>query len=159
MRLVHRHRQTGRRAAVVGIRSMLGLAAALMVALATAGGAVAARASNADLCSASKPVAASIVSSTDFTNPTAAMSNLKNTYTKIEAAEPSLLAAASGSPYEADLKAVFPVLNSLVGILQGAHWSVLALATHVKTLEADAAKIKTPLAALSAYFKHTCKLG
>ena len=117
MRLVHRQRQTGRPTAAVGTLCVLGLAAALIVALATAGGALAGRASHADLCSASKPVAASIVSSTNFSNPTSSLSNLKNTYTKIEAAEPSLLAAASGSPYEADLKAVFPVLNSLIGIL------------------------------------------
>ena len=159
MRLVHRQRQTGRPTAAVGTRCVLGLAAALIVALATAGGALAGRASHADLCSASKPVAASIVSSTNFSNPTSSLSNLKNTYTKIEAAEPSLLAAASGSPYEADLKAVFPVLNNLIGILQAAHWSLLGLAPHVTALEADAAKVKKPLAALSAYFKHTCKLG
>ena len=158
MRLVHRHRQSGRPAAAVGT-CVLGLAAALTVALATAGGALGARVSHTDLCGAAKPVAASIVSSTNFSNPTASLGNLKNSYAKNEAAEPSLLAAASGSPYEADLKAVFPVLNNLIGILQQAHWSVLGLATHVKTLEADAAKVKKPLAALSAYFKNTCKLG
>jgi hypothetical protein len=158
MRLVHRHRQSGRPAAAVGT-CVLGLAAALAVALATAGGALGARVSHTDLCSAAKPVAASIVSSTSFSNPGASLSNLKNTYTKIQAAEPSLLSAASGTPYEADLKAVFPVLNSLIGILQKAHWSVLALAGHVTTIEGDAAKVKKPLAALSAYFKNTCKLG
>ena len=102
MRLVHRHRPTGRPTAAVGT-CVLGLAAALTVALATAGGALGARASLTDLCSASKPVAASIVSSTNFSNPTASLGNLKNSYAKIEAAEPSLLAAASGSQYEADL--------------------------------------------------------
>lgn len=159
MRLVHRQRQTGRPTAAAGILCVLGLAAALLVALATAGGALAARTSHTDLCSASKPVAASIVSSTSFSNPTAALSNLKSSYTKIQAAEPSLLAAAKGSPYKADLKRVFPVLNNLIGVLKGAHWSMLALLTKAKTLEQDAAKIKAPLAALTTYLKHTCKLG
>ena len=54
---------------------------------------------------------------------------------------------------------MFPVLNNLIGILQKAHWSVLGLAGNVTTIEADAAKVKKPLAALSAYFKNTCKLG
>jgi hypothetical protein len=159
MRLVHRQRQTGRPAAAASTACVLGLAAALILALASAGGAVAARTAHTDLCAASKGVAASIVSSTNFSNPMASLSSLKNNYGKLQAAEPSLLAAAAGSPYEADLKAVFPVLNNIISVLKGAHWSMLVLATKAGTLEKDAITVKKPLAALTAYFKHTCKLG
>jgi hypothetical protein len=82
-------------------------------------------------------------------------SKLKTDFGKFEAAEPALIGAAP-SAIKSDLRQVFGVDNALFQDLKTAHWNFLALATDEKSLEAEEAKIKVPLAALEAYFKSSC---
>jgi hypothetical protein len=115
-----------------------------------------ASARSSSLCSVSKAVASDIVHSTAV-KPTDTSAYLKTVYGKIHAAESTLVSAASGS-IKSDLHKVFGFVNVLITDLKKANWNVAGLAPYEKTLTADAAKIKTPLAALKHYYSTTCKL-
>jgi hypothetical protein len=138
---------------VVAVAFMLALAVAPARA---AQSSTSARTTAADLCSAARSVASQIVTSTSVSNIATAPSNLKATYLKIQAAEPSLLSAASG-PQKTELKQVFGFLNLVIADLKKANWSVAALAPQFSTLEAKGAAVQKPLNALDLYFKNTCK--
>ena len=114
------------------------------------------RASTNSLCSVSKAVALDIVHSAKLAGPTSSPSSLRTVYTKIENAEPKIVAAASGK-LKTDFKVVFRFINTVIADLKQAHWSILGLAPHQTTLLAASRKVAPQLKALKRYYSSSCK--
>jgi hypothetical protein len=110
-----------------------------------------------DLCSAARNVAGGLTHATSLTQGNITPATLKTAYTKLQAAEPSLLASSSGA-LKADLTQVFAFLNLLVADLKKANWKVAGLAGQLPGLEVQAVKAKKPLQALDNYFTNTCHI-
>ena len=161
MRLVDRHREA--RFGVVRVLSAFVFAVVPLATFAASANASPALNSSgvatSSLCSVARGVAKDIVNSTSVTKAAAlSPADLKTTYEKIAAAEPALLASASG-PIKRDLKPVFRFVNVLVADLKKVNWRIAGLAPQFTTLTAGAAKIQPQLNAAQAYFKKTCKLA
>jgi hypothetical protein len=108
------------------------------------------------LCSVAKGVARDIVNSTTVSK-TVTAANLRTTYLKIKAAEPSLLGASSGA-LRTDLRQVFGFVNVLIVDFQKVNWQPSGVVQYLPSLEPKAQKLARPLHALKAYFEGTCKL-
>lgn len=143
---------------VVSFLAVLGVTAAL------AAGAGAAPSRSGSLCSVGKAVATAIVASGKSAAPTTSAGStsiasvqaaMKANFTRIHAAENTLLAASSGS-IKGHLQKIFAFDNRVYSDLQKAHWSILALAKDAQALEAQAAKVKPDLLAVQKYFSK-CK--
>jgi hypothetical protein len=167
MRLVlHRPAGTGlRRVAAAASVALVSALVLLAVGTAGASASAASRASAAEagsFCGLAAGIAKTALNPSSGLSPTSAAtslasleSKLKTEFGMIQAAEPALIGAAPGS-IKGDLKQVFAVDNMLFQDLKNAHWNFLALAPDEKSLEAEEAKIKVPLATLEAYFKTSC---
>lgn len=80
---------------------------------------------------------------------------IKAEFTKLPTEETAALAVAP-SQIKGDLQQVFAVDNKFIALLQKVNFNFLELAPYEKQFEADAAGLKAPVAAISAYFKTTC---
>src|SRR5579862_3482088 len=162
MGFVQRHRKSGsglRRfaAAVAAALAVSVVMVALLAASATAAPASrSTRAVAGSMCGVSKTVAGDIAHSTSLVGPASTPSYLKTVYGKIQAAEPTILAAASGK-LKTDFRDVFRFINIVIGDLKQANWSVLGLAPHEKALLAAEKKVEPQLTALKRYYNTTCK--
>jgi len=135
------------------------LAAACAAALAAAVVPVRAAAapSGSRLCSVAHGVAADIVRSTSFAGTRVTPTKLRIIYTKVQASEPALRAAASGR-IKADLKPVLAWINVLVVDLKKADWHTSKMLPYYVSLAAGAKRIVPQIDALRTYFRSTCKL-
>jgi hypothetical protein len=112
----------------------------------------------ASFCTVARGVARDIASSTQLSAvASASPADLRATYTRIAAAEPALLAAASG-PLKVHARQVFAFLSVLIGDLRRAKWSFAAVAPRLKTLVPAANKAAPHLKAVERYLRTTCKL-
>jgi hypothetical protein len=145
-----------------GARASAALACTVVVCVAAAGSAGAAgsaSAAGASFCTVARGVARDIASSTSLTAAgNASPAALRTTYSRIAAAEPALLAAASGA-LKAHLRQVFAYLNVLIADLKQANWSMAALAPRLKALLPAAQKAAPHLQAVNLYLRKTCKLS
>lgn len=156
MRQVQCHRDFARTRSV-----LVASVACALLAVWAAGAATAARSSaarSADLCGASKSVAASIVSSTNTKNIAGSPTQLKAFWGKVKNAEPTVLAAASGKR-KTQLTHVFGFVNTVVGDLNKVNWNYTALLPDEKSLVAQANKVAPDLKALKAYYNNVCHLA
>ena len=140
------------------------LAAAVVVA-ASATVATAAPASHSgasaatSLCSVARDVAKSLVRVTSVQDAaTATPATLRANWTKIVAAEPRLLRAASGS-MKTNLRKVFGFVNVFVADLKQANWHVAGLGPKMPSLVAYANRVEPQLNAVKTYFRKTCKFA
>jgi hypothetical protein len=140
------------------------LASLLVVVLALAGAtAVAAGAApttqtgSRGFCSTARGVARSIVDSTTLPSGRVTPASLKTAYTKVAAAEPSLLATAPAS-LKPDLRPVFGFINVLIADFKQANWRVSNLTPQLPTLAAQAQKVNPHLRRVRSYLDTTCKL-
>ena len=159
MRFVQRHRKSGsglrRFAAAVAAVSVVMVA--LLAASATAAPASrSTRAVAGSMCGVSKTVAGDIAHSTSLVGPASTPAYLKTVYGKIQAAEPTILAAASGG-LKTDFQDVFGFVNTIIADLKQANWNVVGLAPHEKSLTAAANKVGPQLAAIKRYYDNSCK--
>jgi hypothetical protein len=134
--------------------------AAVAFAAALANGAAAApAASSAGLCTVARGVAQDIVNSTSIAKGAGLTpAQLKTAYGEIQAAEPALLAAASGAQ-KTELRQVFSFVNALIPDFEKANWRVAGLAPYMHDLVPRAQRAARPVHALQAYFSKTCKLN
>jgi hypothetical protein len=109
------------------------------------------------LCTVAHGVARDIINSTSISNGKMAPANVKATYEKVAAAEPALLASASG-PIKTDLQSVFGFVNLVIVDFKKVNWNAGAIAPYAPTLLTRAAKIQRPLGDLKVYFHKTCKI-
>ncbi len=86
-------------------------------------------------------MARSIVNSTTLPSGRVTPTALKTAYTKVAAAEPSLLATAPAS-LKPDLRPVFGFINVLIADFKQANWKISNLRPQLPTLAAQADKVK-----------------
>ncbi len=87
-------------------------------------------------CSTARSVARSIVNSTTLPSGRVTPAALETAYTKVAAAEPSLLATAPTS-LKPDLRPVFGFINVLIADFKQANWRVANLTPQLPTLAAQ----------------------
>jgi hypothetical protein len=136
---------------------VLAAACAAAVAAAALPARAAAAPSGTRLCSVAHGVAADIVHSTSFAGTRVTPTKLRIVYTKIQASEPALRAAASGR-IKADLTPVLGWINVLVTDLEKADWRTSRMLPYYASLAAGAQRIEPQIDALRTYFRSTCKL-
>jgi len=83
---------------------------------------------------------------------------LKTAYTKVAAAEPSLLATEPAS-LKPHLRPVFGFINVLIADWKQADWKIANLQPKLPTLAAQARKVNPHIRVVQAYLDNTCKLG
>ena len=136
------------------------LSSALLIVLgsaaATAGAAPSKHETALGFCGVARGVARDIVNSTSFKNG-ATPANLKTTYTKIAAAEPSLLATAPGS-MKVHLRPVFGFVNLIITDFKKVNWNPAGMSPYYAGLAARARSVQGHLHAVKVYFDTTCKL-
>jgi hypothetical protein len=134
------------------------LAAAAGIAAGTATAAPASSAHAASLCSVAKGVAADIAAATSFSpGSSVTPAKLKIVYTKVAAAEPSMLGAASGKQ-KADLQAVFSLINTIKADFEKANWQPGAIVRFVPALVPRVQRLKPQITRVRTYFRATCKI-
>ena len=124
MRQVQRHRGFAR-----ARRVLVASVVCALLAVWAAGPSPAARSSavrTASLCGVSKSVAASIVDSTNTKNIAGSPTQLKAFWGKVKTAEPTVLAAATGTR-KTQLTHVFNFVNMVVGDLNKVNWNYTGL--------------------------------
>lgn len=134
--------------AVAGAAAVTASAVPSRAAAAPAGG---------SLCSVARGVAADIVHSTSFASTRVTPAKLRTVYTKVQAAEPALRAAASGR-IKAELTPVLGWINLLVADLQKVGWQTSRMLPYYRPLAAGAQRITPQIDAVRTYFRSTCKL-
>jgi hypothetical protein len=136
------------------------LTSALLVVLgsaaATAGAAPSKHETALGFCGVARGVARDIMKSTTFSKG-ATPANLRITYTKIAAAEPSLLATAPGS-MKAHLRPVFGFVNLVITDFKKVNWNPAGMGPYYAGLSTRARGVEGHLNALKVYFNTTCKL-
>ena len=141
------------------VARLAALAVVVAVSAALAQSAAAATTSSSSaLCTVARGVAKDIVDSTTIANGQALPGDVKATYEKVQAAEPSLIAAAS-HVQKTQLRQVFGFVNMLIADYKKANWSVAGLAPYAHVLIPRAAKVAKPMHSLKVYFDTTCKLN
>ena len=140
------------------------LGSLLLVVLALAGASAAAAGATptaqtgaGSFCSTARSVAHSIVSSTTLPSGRVTPAALKTAYTKVAAAEPSLLETAPGS-LKPDLRPVFDFINVLIVDFKHADWKVSNLTPQLPALAAQAQRVNPHIRVVRAYLDNTCKL-
>lgn len=136
---------------------LLAAACAAALAAAVVPARAAAAPSGSRLCSVAHGVAADIVRSTSFAGTRVTPTKLRIVYTKVQASEPALRAAASGR-IKTDLKPVLAWINVLVVDLKKANWQTSKMLPYYASLAAGATRIEPQIDALRTYFRSTCKL-
>jgi hypothetical protein len=135
---------------------LLALSFVLAATLGTiASSAGASRATTLDFCGTARSVAHDIVTSTSVANSRSA--NIKTTYLKIAAAEPSLLASAPGT-VKVHLRPVFGFVNLVIADFKKVNWNVAALSPYTPALLSRARSVEPHIHPLKVYFNKTCKL-
>jgi hypothetical protein len=131
---------------------------ALAVCVGSSSAAPRSGASATSLCSVAKSVARDIVNSTSISSKAGvSAANLKTTYLKIKAAEPSLLGASSGA-LKTDLRQVFSFVNVVIVDFQKVNWQPSGILPYLPSLLPRAQKVEKPLQVVKGYFENTCKL-
>jgi hypothetical protein len=136
---------------------LLAVVCAAALAAAVVPARAAAAPSGSRLCSVAHGVAADIVRSTSFAGTRVTPAKLRIVYTKVQASEPALRAAASGR-IKTDLKPVLAWINVLVADLKKANWQTSKMLPYYASLAAGATRIEPQIDALRTYFRSTCKL-
>jgi hypothetical protein len=108
-------------------------------------------------CSTARGVARSIVNSTTLPSGRVTPAALKTAYTKVAAAEPSLLATAPAS-LKTDLRPVFGFINVLIADFKQADWKVSNLTPQLPALAAQVRKVNPHIRRVRSYLDTTCKL-
>jgi hypothetical protein len=148
----------------LGLLAAAALVACLAATVATASVRTASAVSaTQNFCSVAKGFKSSIDASTavspsaltKVTSIASLEATIKAEFTKLPTEETAALAVAP-SQIKGDLQQVFAVDNKFIGLLQKVNVNFLELAPYEKQFEADAASLKAPIAAISAYFKTTC---
>ena len=116
----------------------------------------AASSSTRSFCGVARGVARDIVNSTTMSNATP--TNIRIVYTKIQAAEPALLASAPGS-VKSKLRPVFGFVNLLIVDYKKVSWTPSRMGPYLPSLVARGRTVQAPLHALKVYFNGTCHLN
>ena len=139
--------------------SLLVVVLALTAATAESAGATpAAQTGSRGFCSTARGVARSIVTSTTLPSGRVTPTALKTAYTKVAAAEPSLLATAPAS-LKPDLRPVFGFINVLIADFKQANWRISNLRPQLPMLAAQADKVNPHIRKVRSYLNTTCKLN
>jgi hypothetical protein len=128
------------------------------VTAASAGATPAAQTASRSFCSTARGVARSIVNSTTLPSGRVTPTALKTAYTKVAAAEPSLLATAPAS-LKPELRPVFDFINVLIADFKKANWKISNLAPKLPTLAAQADRVSPHIRRVRSYLNTTCKLN
>jgi hypothetical protein len=141
------------------LASLLVVVLALAAATAASAGATpSSQAGSQSFCSTARGVARSIVNSTTLPSGRVTPAELETAYTKVAAAEPSLLATAPAS-LKPDLRPVFGFINVLIADFKQAGWKVSNLTPQLPTLAAQVRKVNPHIRRVRSYLNATCKLN
>jgi hypothetical protein len=138
--------------------SLLVVVLALTASTAASAGATAtAQTGSSSFCGTARGVARSIVNSTTLPSGRVTPTALKTAYTKVAAAEPSLLATAPAA-LKPDLRPVFGFINVLIADFKQANWKISNMTPQLPALAAKADKVSPHIRKVRAYLNSTCKL-
>jgi hypothetical protein len=139
--------------------SLLLVVLALAGATAAAAGATpTAHAGSSSFCSIARSVGRDIVKSTTLPSGRVTPAALKTAYTKVAAAEPSLLATEPAS-LKPHLRPVFGFVNVLIADYKQAGWKIANLMPKLPALAVQARKVGPHMHVVQAYLDNTCHLG